>query len=111
MEAPAFKPPPVLDPPLSSPPLSLRDPPWPHGGATPPPGRQSPGERGPPSTQKKDPVMGAGVGLGGPSHRVPRPYNKVASSKYGGGGEEDAPTVKRTGSGSYLCCSITWMSV
>ncbi|CAL8341091.1 unnamed protein product [Lota lota] len=77
VESPAFKPPPPLDPPLSSPPLSLRDPPWPHGGATPPPGRQSPGERGPPSTQKKD----SGAAPGGAAHRVPRPYNKVASRR------------------------------
>ncbi|KAJ3602659.1 hypothetical protein NHX12_030408 [Muraenolepis orangiensis] len=76
VESPAFKSPPPLDPPLSSPPLSLRDPPWPHGGSTPPPGRLSP-----PSSQKKDPGMAPGAAAGLASHRVPRPYNKVASRR------------------------------
>ncbi|KAM3878281.1 ataxin-7-like protein 2a [Diretmus argenteus] len=74
-EPSVFKQPPPLEPPLSSPPQSLRDPPWPHGGT--PPGRPSPSDR-PPTTQRKDPPP---LAPGIPSHRVPRPYNKVASRR------------------------------
>ncbi|XP_011473519.1 ataxin-7-like protein 2 isoform X1 [Oryzias latipes] len=69
-----FKPPPPLDPPLISPPPSLRDPPWPHGGA--PPGRPAPTDR--PPMQRKDAAQPPA--MTGPS-RVPRPYNKVASKR------------------------------
>ncbi|XP_056131116.1 ataxin-7-like protein 2a [Lampris incognitus] len=66
-ESPVFKQPPPLEPPMSSPPPSLRDPPWSHGGA--PPDR--------PLTQRKELALASGVS----SHRVPRPYNKVASRR------------------------------
>ncbi|XP_029907621.1 ataxin-7-like protein 2a [Myripristis murdjan] len=72
-ESSVFKPPPPLEPPMSSPPPSLRDPPWPHGGT--PPGRPSPSDR--PPTQRKDSPLSTGV----PGHRIPRPYNKVASRR------------------------------
>ncbi|XP_057703123.1 ataxin-7-like protein 2a [Corythoichthys intestinalis] len=68
-----FKQPPPLEPPISSPPSSVRDPPWPHGGT--PPGRPSPNER--PLMQRKDSSPSSVV----PSHRIPRPYNKVASKR------------------------------
>lgn len=58
---------------MSSPPPSLRDPPWPHGGT--PPSRPSPNDR--PPTQRKDSSLAPAV----PSHRIPRPYNKVASKR------------------------------
>ncbi|KAM7402790.1 hypothetical protein PAMP_018001 [Pampus punctatissimus] len=72
-EPSVFKQPPPLEPPMSSPPPSLRDPPWPHGGT--PPGRPSPSDR--PPTQRKDSPLAPAV----PSHRIPRPYNKVASKR------------------------------
>ncbi|XP_019723215.1 ataxin-7-like protein 2a isoform X1 [Hippocampus comes] len=68
-----FKQPPPLEPPISSPPSILRDPPWPHGGT--PPARPSPTERSP--TQRKDSSPGSVV----QSHRIPKPYNKVASKR------------------------------
>lgn len=73
-----FKQPHSLDPPMSSPPPSLRDPPWPHGGA--PPARPSAAERPPPPLQPS-PRKESSLPCGAPSHRIPRPYNKVASSK------------------------------
>ncbi|XP_068998494.1 ataxin-7-like protein 2a [Embiotoca jacksoni] len=72
-ESSVFKQPPPLEPPMSSPPPSLRDPPWPHGGT--PPGRPSPSDRHP--TQRKDSPQHSAV----PGHRIPRPYNKVASKR------------------------------
>lgn len=69
-----FKQPPPLEPPMSSPPASLRDPPWPHGGT--PPGRSSPSDRHP--TVRKDSTQTSAA----TRHRIPRPYNKVASSEY-----------------------------
>ncbi|XP_044205106.1 ataxin-7-like protein 2a [Thunnus albacares] len=72
-ESSVFKQPPPLEPPMSSPPPSLRDPPWPHGGT--PPSRPSPNDR--PPTQRKDSSLAPAV----PSHRIPRPYNKVASKR------------------------------
>ncbi|XP_061640491.1 ataxin-7-like protein 2a isoform X4 [Phyllopteryx taeniolatus] len=66
-----FKQPPPLEPPICSPPTSIRDPPWPHGGT--PPGRPSPIDR--PHAQRKDSSPASVV----PNHRIPRPYNKVAS--------------------------------
>ncbi|XP_068568721.1 ataxin-7-like protein 2a isoform X2 [Cebidichthys violaceus] len=74
-ESSVFKQPPPLEPPMSSPPPSLRDPPWPHGGT--PPGRPSPSDRPPTQSQRKDSPLGS-AGLG---HRIPRPYNKVASKR------------------------------
>ncbi|XP_068449449.1 ataxin-7-like protein 2a isoform X2 [Clinocottus analis] len=82
-ESSVFKQPPPLEPsmssplssPMSSPPPSLRDPPWPHGGT--PPGRPSPSDRPPTQTPRKDSPQGAAV----LNHRVPRPYNKVASKR------------------------------
>ncbi|KAF7652210.1 hypothetical protein LDENG_00099870 [Lucifuga dentata] len=68
-----FKQPTPLEPPLSSPPPSLRDPPWPHGST--PPGRPSPSDR-PPAQRKESPLASAVAG-----HRIPRPYNKVASRR------------------------------
>ncbi|TMS18797.1 Ataxin-7-like protein 2 [Larimichthys crocea] len=75
-ESSVFKQPPPLEPPMSSPPPSLRDPPWPHGGT--PPGRPSPGDRAPTQSQRKESSLASTV----PGHRIPRPYNKVASSEY-----------------------------
>lgn len=75
-ESSVFKQPPPLEPPMSSPPPSLRDPPWPHGGTL--PGRPSPGDRPPTQSQRKDSSMASAV----QGHRIPRPYNKVASSEY-----------------------------
>lgn len=75
-ESSVFKQPPPLEPPMSSPPPSLRDPPWPHGGT--PPGRPTPGDRPPVQTQRKDSALANAV----QGHRIPRPYNKVASSEY-----------------------------
>ncbi|XP_022062096.2 ataxin-7-like protein 2a isoform X2 [Acanthochromis polyacanthus] len=72
-ESSVFKQPPPLEPPMSSPPPSLRDPPWPHGGT--PPGRPSPSDRHP--TQRKDSSQPSAVA----GHRIPRPYNKVASKR------------------------------
>ncbi|XP_008302929.1 ataxin-7-like protein 2a isoform X2 [Stegastes partitus] len=72
-ESSVFKQPPPLEPSMSSPPPSLRDPPWPHGGT--PPGRPSPSDRHP--TQRKDSSQPSAA----PGHRVPRPYNKVASKR------------------------------
>ncbi|XP_067359926.1 ataxin-7-like protein 2a isoform X2 [Channa argus] len=74
-ELSVFKQPPPLEPPMSSPPPSLRDPPWPHGVT--PPGRPSPSERAPSQGQRKDSSLNSGV----PGHRIPRPYNKVASKR------------------------------
>ncbi|XP_028303325.1 ataxin-7-like protein 2a [Gouania willdenowi] len=69
-----FKPPPPLEPPISSPPPSLRDPPWPHGGT--PPGRNSPADsRNLP--QRKESTSPSAMS----AHRVPRPYNKMASKR------------------------------
>nr|XP_057934904.1 ataxin-7-like protein 2a [Doryrhamphus excisus] len=65
--------PPPVELPISSPPPSLRDPPWPHGDT--PPGRPSPADR--PITQRKDSSPASMV----PSHRIPRPYNKMASKR------------------------------
>ncbi|XP_046881738.1 ataxin-7-like protein 2a [Hypomesus transpacificus] len=73
-ESPIFKQPPPAEPPLSTPPPSLRDPPWPHGGT--PPGRPSPSDRVP--SQRKESC--SAPSLQG-HHRVPRPYNKVASRR------------------------------
>ncbi|XP_074505167.1 ataxin-7-like protein 2a isoform X1 [Sebastes fasciatus] len=74
-ESSVFKQPPPLEPSMSSPPPSLRDPPWPHGGT--PPGRPSPSDRPPTPSQRKDSPLSSPL----PSHRVPRPYNKVASTE------------------------------
>ncbi|XP_041811852.1 ataxin-7-like protein 2a [Chelmon rostratus] len=74
-ESSVFKQPPPLEPPMSSPPPSLRDPPWPHGGTL--PGRPSPGDRPPTQSQRKDSSMASAV----QGHRIPRPYNKVASKR------------------------------
>ncbi|XP_010751374.1 ataxin-7-like protein 2a [Larimichthys crocea] len=74
-ESSVFKQPPPLEPPMSSPPPSLRDPPWPHGGT--PPGRPSPGDRAPTQSQRKESSLASTV----PGHRIPRPYNKVASKR------------------------------
>lgn len=74
-ESLVFKQPPPLEPPMSSPPPSLRDPPWPHGGT--PPGRPSPSDRPSTQSQRKDFSLAPAV----PGHRIPRPYNKVASSE------------------------------
>ncbi|XP_051270951.1 ataxin-7-like protein 2a isoform X1 [Dicentrarchus labrax] len=74
-ESSVFKQPPPLEPPMSSPPPSLRDPPWPHGGT--PPGRPSPTDRPSPQSQRKDSCLASAV----PGHRIPRPYNKVASKR------------------------------
>ncbi|KAM4588120.1 ataxin-7-like protein 2a isoform 3-T3 [Odontesthes bonariensis] len=73
-ESSVFKQPPPLEPQIMSPPPSLRDPPWPHGGA--PTGRPSPSDRHP--TQRKDAAQPSVVS----GHRIPRPYNKVASSEF-----------------------------
>ncbi|XP_026163171.1 ataxin-7-like protein 2a isoform X2 [Mastacembelus armatus] len=62
-------------PPMSSPPPSLRDPPWPHGVT--PPGRPSPSDKSPVQSQRKDSCLTSAV----PGHRIPRPYNKVASKR------------------------------
>ncbi|XP_030275430.1 ataxin-7-like protein 2a [Sparus aurata] len=70
-----FKQPPPLEPPMSSPPPSLRDPPWPHGGT--PPSRPSPSDRPPTQSQRKDSSLASTL----PGHRIPRPYNKVASKR------------------------------
>ncbi|XP_028261853.1 ataxin-7-like protein 2a isoform X2 [Parambassis ranga] len=72
-ETSVFKQPPPLEPPMSSPSPSLRDPPWPHGGT--PSGRSSTSDRHP--TQRKDSAQPSVV----PGHRIPRPYNKVASKR------------------------------
>ncbi|XP_032404477.1 LOW QUALITY PROTEIN: ataxin-7-like protein 2a [Xiphophorus hellerii] len=72
-EAAVFKPPPPLEPPVLSPPPSLRDPPWPHGA--PPAGRPASSDK-PPPQRKDSPQLSAVMG-----HRVPRPYNKVASKR------------------------------
>ncbi|XP_077459093.1 ataxin-7-like protein 2a isoform X1 [Stigmatopora argus] len=72
IDSAVFKQPSPLEPPISSPPSSIREPPWPHGG-TPP--AISPIER--PLTQKKDSSPSSVI----PSHRIPRPYNKVASKR------------------------------
>ncbi|XP_034442726.1 ataxin-7-like protein 2a isoform X1 [Hippoglossus hippoglossus] len=74
-ESSVFKQPSPLEPPMSSPPPSLRDPPWPHGST--PPGRPSPSDRPPTQSQRKDSPLAPAV----PSHRIPRPYNKVASKR------------------------------
>ncbi|KAK2821033.1 hypothetical protein Q5P01_023992 [Channa striata] len=74
-ESSVFKQPPPLEPPMSSPPPSLRDPPWPHGVT--PPSRPSPSDRPPSQGQRKDSSLTSGV----PGHRIPRPYNKVASKR------------------------------
>ncbi|XP_059185931.1 ataxin-7-like protein 2a isoform X2 [Centropristis striata] len=74
-ESSVFKQPPPLEPPISSPPPSLRDPPWPHGGT--PPARPSPNDRPATQSQRKDSPMASPV----PGHRIPRPYNKVASKR------------------------------
>ncbi|XP_039972114.1 ataxin-7-like protein 2a isoform X1 [Xiphias gladius] len=74
-ESSVFKQPPPLDPPMSSPPPSLRDPPWPHGST--PPGRPLPSDRPPSQSQRKDSSLATAV----PGHRIPRPYNKVASKR------------------------------
>lgn len=75
-EPSVFKQPPPLEPPLSSPPPSLRDPPWPHGAT--PPGRPSLSDRPSTQSQRKDSSLSSVI----PGHRIPRPYNKVASSEY-----------------------------
>ncbi|XP_030586215.1 ataxin-7-like protein 2a isoform X1 [Archocentrus centrarchus] len=72
-ESTVFKQPPPLEPPMSSPPPSLRDPPWPHGDT--PPGRASPSDRHP--AVRKDSSQTSAV----TGHRIPRPYNKVASKR------------------------------
>uniref|UniRef100_A0A8C9YX30 Ataxin 7-like 2a n=1 Tax=Sander lucioperca TaxID=283035 RepID=A0A8C9YX30_SANLU len=74
-ESSVFKQPPPLEPPISSPPPSLRDPPWPHGGT--PPARPSHSERSPTQSQRKDSPLASAL----PGHRIPRPYNKVASKR------------------------------
>lgn len=74
LESSVFKQPPPLEPQLSTPPPSLRDPPWPHGGT--PPGRPSPSDRA--LSQRKEST--SAPSLTG-HHRVPRPYNKVASRR------------------------------
>ncbi|XP_038145113.1 ataxin-7-like protein 2a isoform X2 [Cyprinodon tularosa] len=72
-EPAVFKQPPLLEPPVLSPPPSLRDPPWPHGA--PSAGRPPSSDKQP--TQRKDSAqLSAAMG-----HRVPRPYNKVASKR------------------------------
>ncbi|MEQ2164566.1 hypothetical protein GOODEAATRI_007934 [Goodea atripinnis] len=72
-EPAVFKQPPPLEPPVLSPTPSLRDPPWPHGPTS--TGRPSSFDKQP--TQRKESSQLSAV----MSHRVPRPYNKVASSK------------------------------
>ncbi|XP_058488493.1 ataxin-7-like protein 2a isoform X1 [Solea solea] len=72
-ETSVFKQPPPLEPQMSSPQPSLRDPPWPHGST--PPGRASPTDRPPSQSQRKDVSLASVM----PGHRIPRPYNKVAS--------------------------------
>nr|XP_020473533.1 ataxin-7-like protein 2 [Monopterus albus] len=74
-ESSLFKQPPPLDPPMNSPPPSLRDPPWPHGVT--PPGRPLPSDRPGTHSQRKDSSLASMV----PGHRIPRPYNKVASKR------------------------------
>ncbi|XP_040890994.1 ataxin-7-like protein 2a isoform X2 [Toxotes jaculatrix] len=74
-ESSVFKQPPPLEPPMNSPPPSLRDPPWPHGST--PPGRPLPSDRPPSQSQRKDSSLTSAV----PGHRIPRPYNKVASKR------------------------------
>uniref|UniRef100_A0A3Q3WTF9 SCA7 domain-containing protein n=1 Tax=Mola mola TaxID=94237 RepID=A0A3Q3WTF9_MOLML len=74
-ESSIFKQPPPLEPPMSSPPPSLRDPPWPHGGTL--PGRPSPSDRPLIQNQRKDSPLASTVA----GHRIPRPYNKVASKR------------------------------
>ncbi|XP_040926708.1 ataxin-7-like protein 2a isoform X2 [Betta splendens] len=73
-EPSVFKQPPPLEPPMSSPPPSLRDPPWPHGAT--PPGRLPHSDRPPTQSQRKDSLSSVV-----PGHRIPRPYNKVASKR------------------------------
>ncbi|KAM4740305.1 ataxin-7-like protein 2a [Anableps anableps] len=72
-ESTVFKQPPPLEPTVLSPPSSLRDPPWPHGASS--TGRPSSNDKQP--TQRKDSSQLSAV-MG---HRVPRPYNKVASKR------------------------------
>ncbi|KAG7229506.1 hypothetical protein INR49_031930 [Caranx melampygus] len=74
-ESSVFKQPPPLEPPMSSPPPSLRDPPWPHGST--PPGRPAPTDRPSTQSQRKDTSLVSAVS----GHRIPRPYNKVASKR------------------------------
>lgn len=98
-ESSVFKQPPPLEPAMSSPPPSLRDPPWPHGGT--PPGRPSASDRSPTQSQRKDSPLVSVV----PGHRVPRPYNKVASSKYkqrGVGNIENKSAVEGSTNHVYL---------
>ncbi|XP_047440033.1 ataxin-7-like protein 2a [Mugil cephalus] len=73
-ESSVFKQPPPLEP-MSSPSPSLRDPPWPHGGT--PPGRSTPAADTRHPAQRKD----SSQPPAGPGHRIPRPYNKVASKR------------------------------
>ncbi|XP_062268360.1 ataxin-7-like protein 2a [Platichthys flesus] len=72
-ESSVFKQPSPLEPPMSSPAPSLRDQPWPHGST--PPGRPSPSDR--PPAQSQDSPLAPAM----PPHRIPRPYNKVASKR------------------------------
>ncbi|MED6264518.1 hypothetical protein CHARACLAT_015820, partial [Characodon lateralis] len=72
-EPAVFKQPPPLEPPVLSPTPSLRDPPWPHGPTS--TGRPSSCDKQP--TQRKESSQLSAV----MSHRVPRPYNKVASKR------------------------------
>ncbi|CAB1457268.1 unnamed protein product [Pleuronectes platessa] len=72
-ESSVFKQPSPLEHPMSSPPPSLRDHPWPHGST--PPGRPSPSDR--PPAQSQDSPLAPAM----PPHRIPRPYNKVASKR------------------------------
>ncbi|XP_036007386.1 ataxin-7-like protein 2a [Fundulus heteroclitus] len=72
-ETAVFKQPPPLEPPVLPPPPSLREPPWQHGPTS--TGRPSPSDKLP--TQKRDSSQLSAV-IG---HRVPRPYNKVASKR------------------------------
>ncbi|XP_029357209.1 ataxin-7-like protein 2a isoform X2 [Echeneis naucrates] len=74
-ESSVFKQPPPLEPQMSSPPPSLRDPPWPHGSTQ--TARPSLSDRSPTQSQRKDSSLASAV----PGHRIPRPYNKVASKR------------------------------
>ncbi|XP_068598932.1 LOW QUALITY PROTEIN: ataxin-7-like protein 2a [Brachionichthys hirsutus] len=69
-EASLFKQPPPLEPPMSAPPPAVRDPPWPHGGTP-------PGDGPPTQIQRKDSPLSSPLA----GHRIPRPYNKVASKR------------------------------
>ncbi|XP_061689158.1 ataxin-7-like protein 2a [Syngnathoides biaculeatus] len=68
-----FKQPTPLEPPICPPSASVRDPPWSHSGTS--PGRSSVIDRL--HAQRKNFSPASVV----PNHRIPRPYNKVASKR------------------------------